>query len=75
MKLYVARDQDKRLWLHTDEPKRIKSHGYFAAPLRFGGNVHDCMEIDAENFPSVTWENSPQEVELNLVNINNQKDI
>ena len=59
MKLWIARDKDSdELYLYKQKP--TLTNGCF-----FYDN--DSWEIDEENFPEVTFENSPQEVELKLV--------
>ena len=63
MKLYIARDEDGELCLYKTKPwKRINMDHH--------NNQFDCddsfMNIDSDLFPEVTFENSPQEVELKL---------
>ena len=61
MKLWIARDFDGFLNLYINKPK-----------LDSNDNVYYVMEddylnIDKELFPEVTFENSPQQVEIKLV--------
>ena len=61
MKLWIARDLDGDLWLCNSELEK-----------KFGGfvptdNNCDIMAIDNDLFPEVTFENSPQIVEVKLV--------
>lgn len=58
MKLWIARNRNGNLHLFTDKPEII-TNGYY-----FGAN--DCI-MNNNLFPEVTFENSPQEVELKLV--------
>jgi hypothetical protein len=63
MKMYIARDQGKRdiegaLFLYVNKPT---SHG----GIWYGGETF--YTIDNRLFPEVTFENSPQEVELKLI--------
>jgi hypothetical protein len=54
MKMYIARDKCGILCIHREEPILI-------------GMVWDSNDwwgIDSEEYPSVTFENSPMEVEL-----------
>ena len=62
MKLWIAREGDGYLWLFSQKPTR---HGleWFLFPNRHGG-----VKMDSISFPSVTFENSPQQVELKLCN-------
>lgn len=61
MKLWVAKD-DYGLWLFDSEPIKRNRHGdkYFIWE-------NNRYSIDHKLFPEVTFENSPQEVELKLV--------
>ncbi len=58
MKLWIARDRDGLIYLYMKKPIII-TH-YFDTKYLIG-------EIDETLFPEVTFENSPQEVELKLV--------
>lgn len=61
MKLWIARDKDGSLILYDNTPE--KRSEYF---LPYAG--YDDMPLDDRLFPEVTFENSPQEVELKLIN-------
>lgn len=59
MRLWIARDlgKDGRLTLHYEQPIYIVGRGWdkvWAIP-------------DSSLFPEVTFENSPQEIEINLI--------
>lgn len=58
MKLWIARDKDGLIYLYMKKPTLIG--WYFDTKYLIG-------EIDKTSFPEVTFENSPQEVELKLV--------
>lgn len=60
MKLWIARDRWGGLGLFTSKP--IMDRGYWYS------EEYDEFELDSKAFPKVTFENSPQEVELKLVN-------
>lgn len=62
MELYIARDKYGGLYLYNDKPIKSNNFGLFQADYN-----SDEIEIDSELFPEVTWENSPQQVELKLV--------
>ena len=55
--LWIARDKDGKLWLYIKEPIKLKEQELFIA--------HRYC-IDNDLFPSVTFENSPHQVELKL---------
>ena len=62
MKLWIARDKDGYIWLYSQKPERHGSDWYLFSPTHRGG-----VKLDSISFPSVTWENSPQQVELKLI--------
>lgn len=59
MKLWIARDANGELYLYEMEP--IGTFDYFYSS-------YVSIKIDKNLFPEVTFENSPQEVELKLLN-------
>lgn len=59
MRFWIARDKDGLLYLYDNTPE--KRSEYF---LPYTG--YDDMPLDSRLFPEVTFENSPQEVELKL---------
>lgn len=61
MKLWIARDKNGDLYLHDTKPHRDVDTFHSFGPYSKDIYLWDDM------FPSVTWENSPQEVELKLV--------
>lgn len=58
MKLWIARDKDGYVYLHRQKPSR-SGKMFFSKWSMCMGNII---------LPEVTWENSPQEVELKLIN-------
>ena len=60
MKLWIARNENGSLWLFNRKPFLDE---YWVAQ----GDDAKAYVIDDELFPEVTFENSPQEVELKLV--------
>jgi hypothetical protein len=66
MKLWIARDKNGELYLYNTRPKKLSRF--------FGYNSgYDSMLLDESLFPEVTFENSPQEVELKLVDNETRK--
>lgn len=57
MKLWIARDSNDGLYLHFAKPK---GDDYWFVSEKF-------IRIDSFLFPEVTFENSPQQVEIKLV--------
>lgn len=60
MRLWIARDADSLLYLYSEEPALIRNGNYFDTKYLIG-------EIDKTSFPEVTFENSPQRVEIKLI--------
>ena len=60
MKLWIARDYNGLLFLHDEKPTLHEIYGYWYS--------ENSYELDMDMFPEVTFENSPREVELKLVN-------
>ena len=65
MKLWIARDESNDLNLYHLKPKLKKSVGdmSFWQPQKFGIEYPICSKL----FPEVTFENSPQRVEIKLI--------
>lgn len=61
MKYFIARDEDGELYLFDEEPKLYKSY-IWSTSTECGRS----FRIDSDLFTEVTFENSPQEVELKL---------
>lgn len=61
MKLWIARDSDNTLCIHKGKPKK-----FFSPKIgsHFWVSLEDYWEIGEDFLPEVTFENSPQEVEL-----------
>lgn len=61
MKLWIARGLDGDLYLYPNKP--IKKDYRFTCRTIYD----DCIILDSDTFPEVTFENSPKEVELKLI--------
>lgn len=57
MKLWIARSEGGELTLHSRKPIYHKGYGWISV----------CTILNSKEFPDVTFENSPKEVELKLV--------
>ena len=65
MKLWIARDEDRTLCVYNNKPTLSKEvNGLWVCDKFTTVNT-----LSSDYFPDVTFENSPQEVELNLVNV------
>ena len=62
MKLWITRDRRGEVLLHSVEPLYV--HDIMSSHW-FGD--YDSMVLDEEDFPEVTFEKSPMEVELKLI--------
>lgn len=71
-KLWVARDKDNRLFIYNNKPVWHKEYESFDVDLNnHNSNIfyfENVIEVNAELFPELTWENSPQQIELKLIN-------
>ena len=65
MKLWIARDKDETLWIFKEYP--IKKEKIFHPTGDITGRFTYYRSMPTDLFPEVTFENSPQEVELKLV--------
>lgn len=62
MKMYIARDKSGALHIFREKPT-------FRYERWWGRDtIYEC-EIDASQYPEVTFENSPMEVELVMKNV------
>lgn len=65
--LWIARDKDGTLFLFIGEkPMRDKVFAFDPEETIFVREEGEVIELDCREFPEVTWENSPIEVELKL---------
>jgi hypothetical protein len=62
MKMWIARDKTGVICLYKCKP--VLKGDYFS---EYDNEGHYCIFIDQDLFPEVTFENSPQEVELKLI--------
>lgn len=61
MKLWIARDKNNGLYLYT----RLPSLGCYGT--LFDADHDEYLMLDEGSFPEVTFENSPQMVEVKLI--------
>ena len=62
-----SRDEDGGLFLYNYEPCKNKISGRFTCSIKLNGEWSEEYELNSHLFPEITFENSPQEVELKLV--------
>ena len=62
MRFWIARD-DYGLWLFRRKPTKYISNG----DKCFNKSGNTRYSIDSQLFPGITFENSPQQVELKLI--------
>lgn len=62
MKLWIARDKDNSLYFYKEKPQLTYRGNWI--------NKNDTcfIKLPRTEFPEVTFENSPQQVEIKLVN-------
>ena len=79
--MWIARDDLKRsdltkttkagdLYLFVNKPVLLSQYGkrFWAVDENEMEDLDECVRLDTEMFPEVTFQNSPQEIELVLVN-------
>lgn len=66
MKLWIARDKDETLWLFKEYPIK-KMEKLFYPTEDITGRFTDYWRMPMDMFPEITYENSPQEIELKLI--------
>ena len=66
MEFWIARDPDGSLWMYDDEP--ILSKYGWGVRYKTDGETIPAKPLQDSYFPEVTFENSPQLVEINLKN-------
>lgn len=64
MKLWIARDPDDVLFLYTSKPQY---HSVSVMFVSTDGVWINLSDYGMDSFPEVTFENSPMEVELKLI--------
>ena len=65
MKYWIAREQNGKISIHDVEPTKDEFE-MFGKTIQFWDSPYRT-ELEFDPFPEVTFENSPQEVELKLV--------
>lgn len=65
MKFWITRDKDGSLYLWRNKPIRQNNEDRFM----YGGYIG---ELTQDLYPEITFENSPQEVEIKLINNGSQ---
>ena len=66
MKLWIARDADNCLCLYGKEPKLSEEVDGIWVCSQYGMPV-EVIVLPSDLFPEVTFENSPQQVEIKLI--------
>lgn len=56
-KVWTARDKDGKLYFYSKKP--IKDECMFVTD-----GYGDFFELDKNSHPEITWENSPQQIEI-----------
>ena len=66
MKLYIARDGNGNICLYREKPSLLYDGDEFDMINKKGENILVGI-LDFNDFPEVTFDNSPQQVELKLI--------
>lgn len=67
MDIWIARDKDSGLYLYDYYPQKNEISGRFTCSIKSNGEWSEEYELDSHLFPELTFENSPQKVELKLI--------
>ena len=67
MELWISRDEDGLLKVFPKKPVKEKTNGFGYMWIYNGGGYCNCISLDNQLFPSVTFENSPQQVDIKLI--------
>ena len=65
MKFWIARDPDGSLWMYDDEPI-LSEYGWWRVRRKTDSEIKPDKPLHDWYFPEVTYENSPQQVEVEL---------
>ena len=65
MKFWIARDSDGSLWMYDDEPI-LSEYGWWGVRRKNNSETKPAIPLHNWHFPEVTYENSPQHVEIKL---------
>ena len=63
MKLWIARDEDGKMYLHPTKPYKVNT----AVGAYWDNGEGNWLWLQKNQVPEVTFENSPMEVELKLI--------
>lgn len=66
MKFWIARDKDGSLWMYDDEPI-LRSENSFGVKPKPNSETKPAKPLYNWYFQEVTFENSPQMVEIKLI--------
>lgn len=67
MKLHIARDEDGRLNLFDVKPQKFVPHNSSGCVWTVPRGYVNHIMLSPKLYPEVTFENSPMEVELKLI--------
>lgn len=65
MRLWICREQNGKISIHDIEPS-LDTFELYGKVVKFWDSPYRT-ELEFDSFPEITFENSPQEVELKLV--------
>lgn len=63
MRVWIARDRDNTLCLFNLEPI---NHADYSWVPRTKSDCGNYLNLPESEFPEITWENSPKEIEINV---------
>ena len=63
MNMWISRDSNGDLHLHSTKPEKFEKGYFWTSFFADGEDYH----LDYKLFPEITFENSPQQVEIKLI--------
>lgn len=63
MELWIARDENRILCGYHEKPIRDEENRCFEQSIK----DEDCWILSMDDYPNVTWENSPQRVRIEIM--------
>lgn len=66
--MWIARDEDGMLYLYNSKPIKREDTNWWDLEDGDGDGDNYVSELDPRLFSEVTYENSPQEVNISIIN-------
>lgn len=67
IEFWIAREKNGVLYLYKDKPIYVQEQGYWRENQDINEDYFGEVELPKRMFPKVTFENSPQQVEIKII--------